>query len=412
MLDLSDDRIADTDALTALGAAAEAARWEPFATAQRVSLELAGTAAERDRAGADPRAEIDVLRHAGLLGLLPRQRLDEGRVPWRDALEVVRTLARGDASLAHLLGYHYVIGETLWLLGTPQQAAALAHGTVAHGWYWAAVDNPVDPDLVLRADGDGFVVSGRKTFATGARVADRLIVAGKLDGVSVTAAVPADRHGLHTPDDWDNIGQRATASGSAELRDLRIAREEILGALPPRDRPPTAQAGLVAPLTQIVLVNVLLGTAEGALADALAYTRTTTRPWQSAGVDAAVRDPYILELYGTLTAELRASVALAEQAAGALQDAVDRGAELTYEQRGDAAAAIYAAKVHSTRVALELTARVFELMGARATARRYGFDRRWRDVRTLTLHDPVAYKAREVGEHVLSGVAPAISPYS
>jgi hypothetical protein len=52
---------------------------------------------------------------------------------------------------------------------------------------------------------------------------------------------------------------------------------------------------------------------------------------------------------------------------------------------------------------LEVTSRIFDLMGARATSARYGFDRVWRNVRSHTLHDPVAYKAREVGTFALNG---------
>ena len=55
---------------------------------------------------------------------------------------------------------------------------------------------------------------------------------------------------------------------------------------------------------------------------------------------------------------------------------------------------------------------VFELMGARATAGKYRFDRYWRNVRTHTLHDPVFYKAREVGEFYLKGQIPEVSLYS
>jgi alkylation response protein AidB-like acyl-CoA dehydrogenase len=70
---------------------------------------------------------------------------------------------------------------------------------------------------------------------------------------------------------------------------------------------------------------------------------------------------------------------------------------------GAAAATVYAAKVHRTRTALDITGAIFDLMGARATSGRYGFDRFWRNVRTHTLHDPVAYKAREVGNFALNG---------
>jgi alkylation response protein AidB-like acyl-CoA dehydrogenase len=51
-------------------------------------------------------------------------------------------------------------------------------------------------------------------------------------------------------------------------------------------------------------------------------------------------------------------------------------------------------------------------MGARATASHYRFDRFWRNVRTHTLHDPVFYKAREIGDFALNGHIPGVSLYS
>jgi alkylation response protein AidB-like acyl-CoA dehydrogenase len=50
--------------------------------------------------------------------------------------------------------------------------------------------------------------------------------------------------------------------------------------------------------------------------------------------------------------------------------------------------------------------------GARASANAVGLDRFWRNVRTHTLHDPVAYKRREVGAHLLTGELPEPTWYS
>jgi alkylation response protein AidB-like acyl-CoA dehydrogenase len=70
------------------------------------------------------------------------------------------------------------------------------------------------------------------------------------------------------------------------------------------------------------------------------------------------------------------------------------------------------AKIAAGRCALEVTSRIFEVMGARATASRYRFDRFWRNVRTLTLHDPLDLKVREVGDWVLNGRHPTPGFYS
>jgi alkylation response protein AidB-like acyl-CoA dehydrogenase len=169
---------------------------------------------------------------------------------------------------------------------------------------------------------------------------------------------------------------------------------------------------LSTPLIQLLFVNLYLGAAEGALEDAVAYVSTTTRAWPTSGVGRASDDPYILESLGRLTSELAAARALADVAAVAIDDALERRSSLTATDRGAAAVTCYQAKVVATRVALEVTSGVFEAMGARATSERHGFDRRWRDVRVHSLHDPIAYKAREVGVHVLSGGSPAPSNYS
>ncbi|MBY8851878.1 hypothetical protein K7G98_27780 [Saccharothrix sp. MB29] len=161
-----------------------------------------------------------------------------------------------------------------------------------------------------------------------------------------------------------------------------------------------------------VLLTSDVALAEGALAEAARYTRTTTRPWFLSGVDEATGDPYILAAYGELVADAKAAGLLADHASSLLHAASERGADLTADERADAAVAVSSAKVVATRVANTTTARVFELCGARATAAGYAFDRFWRNARTLTLHDPVAYKAREVGAHFLTGEQPPFTGYS
>ena len=57
------------------------------------------------------------------------------------------------------------------------------------------------------------------------------------------------------------------------------------------------------------------------------------------------------------------------------------------------AVAIAEAKYHH-QVSLEAASRLFRDPGRPATTSAYGFDRHWRNLRTHTVHDPVAYKAR------------------
>lgn len=116
---------------------------------------------------------------------------------------------------------------------------------------------------------------------------------------------------------------------------------------------------------------------------------------------------YILSTYGNFLAHLRAATALADKAGLELDslyensgDAASR-AKVTAQERGEVAEWVASAKVTSTDTGLRVTSGVFEVTGAKATATKVGLDRFWRDIRTHTLHDPVAYKNRELGRYQL-----------
>jgi hypothetical protein len=55
---------------------------------------------------------------------------------------------------------------------------------------------------------------------------------------------------------------------------------------------------------------------------------------------------------------------------------------------------------------------MFDVMGARATSGVARLDRYWRNVRTHTLHDPVDYKLKDLGNWALNEVLPVPSFYA
>ena len=87
-------------------------------------------------------------------------------------------------------------------------------------------------------------------------------------------------------------------------------------------------------------------------------------------------------------------------------------AAITPQRRGEVAATVAHVKVVTTDTGLSVTSGIFEMLGARATGKKYGFDRYWRDIRTHSLHDPVAYKKREVGRYQVLGEIPEPTWYT
>ena len=85
---------------------------------------------------------------------------------------------------------------------------------------------------------------------------------------------------------------------------------------------------------------------------------------------------------------------------------------LNFEERGQCAVSITIAKIAATKIGLTIAHQMFELMGARSTSANYGFDRYWRNLRTFTLHDPIDYKIKDVGNWVLNNQYPEPNFYS
>ncbi len=375
--------------------------------ARGVAAVLAKDALERDRANAEPLAEAQLLRDAGLPALLLPTSVGGAGLGWTTALRVIREIAAADGSIAQLLGYHYVNIANLWWVGGLER---WGRPSAAEQWLWGDAVNPTDPDLVLVPDGDGYRLNGRKTFATGLSVGDASVVSGAVDGDSLLVVVRRDALGVVPGGDWDNLGQRLSASGSVTFTDVAIAPEQVLGGI--GEAAATPRSSLVTPAIQAVFGAFYLGIAQGALATARDYTRSTSRPWILSDSPSATADPYVLATYGRLVAATRAVEALADAVAEHLDGADAAGDALTWDARGELAEHVAALKVVATDVALDVTSTIFEVTGARATNNAVGLDRFWRNVRTHTLHDPVAYKRREVGDHYVNGTHPPFTLYT
>jgi alkylation response protein AidB-like acyl-CoA dehydrogenase len=377
-----------------------------------VAAVLAKDALDRDRANAEPLAEAELLRGAGLPARVLPAAVGGAGLGWATALRVVREIAAADGSIAQLLGYHYVNIANLWWVGGGAGLQRWGRPSAAEQWLWGDAVNPTDPDLVLVPDGEGYLLRGRKSFATGVSSGDASVVSGTVEGTGepFLVVVRGGAPGVAPGGDWNNLGQRLSASGSVTFTDVAIAPEQVLGSL--AEHAATPRSALVTPAIQAVFGAFYLGVAQGALATAREYTRAVSRPWLLSDSPAATADPYVLATYGRLVAATRAVEALADAVAEHLDRADAAGDALTWEARGELAEHVAALKVVATDLALDVTTTIFEVTGARATSNAVGLDRFWRNVRTHTLHDPVAYKRREVGDHFLNGTHPPFTLYT
>lgn len=369
------------------------------------------TAIARDKKGGTAQVERDAIRQSGLLALwIPKQYGGIG-ASWAETLTVVRKLAAVDSSLAHVFAFQHLLLASTQLFGQPDQWEPWFEQTAKLNWFWGNALNPLDTRTISQPLADGFVFSGNKSFCSGATDSNRLLVSA-IDQTTkklIIAVLPTEREGIHIFQDWDNIGQRQTDSGSVELQNVRVDAHEVLSNPGPFSTPYSALRPLIA---QQILTNIYIGIAEGAYQAAKQYTSQSSRAWAASGVDHASQDPYTLGHFGDFWIGLESSRLLAEKAAHLLDDAWSVGDQLTPAHRGEVAIATATAKVASAQVGLDITSRLFDVTGARATTASLGLDRFWRNIRTHSLHDPVDYKRKELGNWALNNEYPSPTFYS
>ena len=371
--------------------------------------EIGAGAAERELRDESPFAQVAVVARAGLGALsLPVSEGGQG-ASIRDVLAFVTDLAEADPIVAHVLRTHYsqVLGflrlpdpdvRRRWLdevrAGKVFGNAISETGAVSAGSHdFATRLDEVDGRLVL---------NGTKYYSTGTMYSDWIAVVARVEGDRLaTVLVPADREGVSVVDDWDGMGQRRTGTGTTSFTDVVVAPDEVLGV---RDRLTPRPAGDV-PFLQLYLHAVIAGILRTVVADAAELVRSRSRTFDHAPAPRPVDDPILQETVGRLAATAwiaESAVATAADAVEAAEAAV-RAGEPTEEVGRAASIAICAVKVHLDRVATDAATALFDVGGASASGRARNLDRHWRNIRTITLHNPASYKATALGRLHISG---------
>ena len=218
---------------------------------------FAARAAASDEARSLPLENLRDLHAHGLLGLtIARERggLGSGVMGEDPALYLlaIEQTARVDLSTAHCLHIHLHACHLIDQAGTPAQRTALLGPVIDHGALIGAVGSEPGRtargiyvfNTVAQPIRDGYVLNGRKNYATLAEVAEYMLVFATLKGATpneghVGIAVPRGAAGLTVlPDTWDPIGMRAAVSPDILLEQCFVPAGQLIGTpgLYPRER--------------------------------------------------------------------------------------------------------------------------------------------------------------------------------
>lgn len=378
---------------------------EALAVAAELADAFRAGAARRDAERILPREELARLSASGLLGITVPRAYGGADVRARTLAEVFRLLATGDASLSQIPQNHFVYVNVLRRQGSAEQrkfffAEVLAGRGFGNAQSEAGTKHVQDIRTRLVPAGDGsYLLTGEKHYSTGALFADWIPVLARAEEDALHVAyVARDAPGVTVIDDWNGMGQRTTASGTVRLADVAVAADRVVPHHLTFQGPQLHGA-----VAQLLHAAIDVGIAAGALAEAAEFVRTKSRPWFESGFETAVEEPLLIQRFGELALQVRASEALLVAAATAV-DAASAG--LTDGTAAEASIAVSAVKVHAAATAAETSSALFEVSGTRSALDSLNLHRHWRDARTHTLHDPARWKIQHIGRYVLNGTLP------
>ncbi len=196
-----------------------------------------------DRDGALPNAALAKARELGLFGLeVPRSRGGLG-LSAAGAARVAQELGGLDASLAHVVTAHGLVAATIGKLGTDEQRASvlprLASGELVGAFALTEVSAGSDAAGVrtrLRESADGYVLTGTKTWVSGAERAGLVLAIARstdvdlakkprLTAVLVEATAPGVRVGPSQP----RLGVRGAGIADVSFDSVAVPRSALVG---------------------------------------------------------------------------------------------------------------------------------------------------------------------------------------
>ena len=353
-------------------------------------------AAHWDETEEFPQRSLDAVREAGLLDLtIPEEYGGQGYSLVEGCI-VVEELARVCVSSAmavqpYLNGPWRAIHE----LGTPELRERLLPSVASGENHFAiGMSEPgagsagTDLRTELVPDGDGFRLSGVKTWMTGGAIADTTIVFGRLPGTQgpygLGAVVYQGRpSGMGEPILDPKMGFRGVAEATIRYDDVRIPAQEVL-IRPDADSKKGASI-LVQQFNPERCGNaaMCIGAAQGALDASVGYLKTREQFGRK-----------LAEFQGLQwkVADMALDVEIARMLLWRAARSGDGGFPAQWETM--------TAKLHSSEMVQRVTNQAIQILGARGYSRRWPVERLFRDGRGLAIGGGTA----EIMRNMLAGI--------
>ncbi|WP_441229589.1 acyl-CoA dehydrogenase family protein [Tardiphaga sp. 215_C5_N2_1] len=300
----------------------------------RVNLLVPGfaeRAPSHDRAASFPFENFQELSEAGLLALPVPKALGGAGAGVREATRVVNAVGKADAATALVLAMHYI--HHLVITRNGNWPAHLAQRVSRDAVNGLALINAlrVEPDqgspsrgglpqTTAKRTAEGWRMTGRKIYSTGAPILKWYTVWAKTDEPDVRVGVflvPAGLPGTEIVETWDHLGLRASGSHDVVFGDVLVPLDHEVDVRRPGEwgAPDVSQATI-----QAVLVGAVYDGVARAARDWLIDFLNTRTP-SSLGAPLATL-PRAQEIVGGIEAKLAVNARLLETFARDIDDGV------------------------------------------------------------------------------------------
>jgi alkylation response protein AidB-like acyl-CoA dehydrogenase len=347
-------------------------------TLEKIAIEVIHPAAvEIDQTGAFPRAAMEVLGKAGLLGLISAQEvggMGQGR---RAATLVIERVAQECASTAMVLCMHYAAAAVIEAHGSlpVRQAIASGHhittlafserGSRSH--FWAPTSTAMAHNGTVNLDAS-------KSWVTSAGEADSYVWSSRplaAEGASTIWLVPAHTAGLSVAGAFNGLGLRGNASSPINASKVAVERSAMLG---PDGGGFDLMMSIVLPYFQIMNAAFSVGTMESATKKAAAHVAGT----KFEHLGSSLGDLPTIRAY---IARMRIKTDLTRALLLDALDAIEKG-------RADTMLRVLEVKAAAGEASTEVTDLAMRVCGGAAFRKEVGVERNFRDARAATVMAP------------------------
>ncbi len=359
--------------------------FDPLRNAAVLAERFAKTASSIDESASFPFKNIQLAHEAGLAALTAPREFGGAGAGFATAAEVIRIIARGEPSTALILIMQYINLATLPKGRWPEHLVrrvlsdAAENGALINAFrVEPELGTPVRgglPATTARRTENGWSISGRKIYSTGAEGLTYAIVWARTDDAEPRVGsflVPLATPGITIEKTWNPLGMRATGSHDAVFADVEVPLDHAVDIRLPSEWSNGGDG-------QAAWFGIL----PGAL-----YT----------GVAEAARDWLVTFLNNRVPSNLGAPLATVpriQQAVGEIEEliAVNRRLIASAARDIDESAPFAAAeagliKVVTTENAIAAVEKALKLTGNHGISRNNPLERHHRDVLCGRIHTP------------------------